>query len=156
MKVSHNLINISTVKSANITNMEENYYIDATEFLNCQQIYNGGDDDNKDANILYAGSMFASNGHQIPSYMFHTQSQLQPPPPPPTTTMFNQEQTATAPAVPNQMIYKYQQPQVQPQSTMALPWFAMAPNPPGPIPAPSNMSSTTLMQKPTNTRVRYF
>jgi len=48
-----------------IENMEENYYIDATEFLNCQQIYDGGDDDNKDANVLYAGPMCASSGQKI-------------------------------------------------------------------------------------------
>ena len=53
--------------------MEAKYYIDETEFLNCQQIYNAGDDDNKDANILYAGSIRASNGHQIRSYMNHTE-----------------------------------------------------------------------------------
>ena len=54
--------------------MESKYYIDETEFLNCQQIYDWGNDDNKDANILYAGSMCGYNGHQIPSYMNHIQS----------------------------------------------------------------------------------
>ena len=46
--------------------MEENHYIDTTEFLNYQQIYyDGGDDDNKDANALYAGLMCASSGQKI-------------------------------------------------------------------------------------------
>jgi len=48
-----------------IENMEDNYYIDATEFLACQQIYDGGDDDNADANALYAGPMCASSGQKI-------------------------------------------------------------------------------------------
>ncbi len=41
-------------------------HYDATEFFNYQQIYyDGGDDDNKDANILYAGPMCASSGQKI-------------------------------------------------------------------------------------------
>ena len=75
-----------------------------------------------------------------------TQSQLHPPAA--TTTMINPTQTAAA-SVPNQMIYKYQQPQVQPQvqpqSTVTQPWLAMAPNPQGPIPASSNMTSSALL-----------
>lgn len=45
-----------------IENMEENGYIDATEFLECQMIYDP-EDDGKGA--LYAGPMCASNGSKI-------------------------------------------------------------------------------------------
>ena len=49
-------------KCAMIENMEENGYIDATEFLECQMIYDP-EDDNKDA--LYAGPICASSGTKI-------------------------------------------------------------------------------------------
>jgi len=48
-----------------IENMEDNNYIDATEFMNCQQIYDGGDDDGADENVLFAGPMCASSGAKI-------------------------------------------------------------------------------------------
>merc|ERR1711934_889387 len=44
-----------------IENMEENGYIDATDFVECQEIQNEGDD----GNALYAGAMCASNGSKI-------------------------------------------------------------------------------------------
>jgi len=44
-----------------IENMEDNGYIDATEFLECQQIGDGGDDGIE----LYAGPMCASSGSKI-------------------------------------------------------------------------------------------
>jgi len=44
-----------------IENMEENGYIDATDFVNCQEIYQGDDD----GSSLYAGAMCASNGSKI-------------------------------------------------------------------------------------------
>lgn len=44
-----------------IENMEANYYLDATNFINCQNIVEGGDDDDG----LYAGPMCASNGQKI-------------------------------------------------------------------------------------------
>jgi len=48
-----------------IENMEDNNYIDASEFLECQQVFDGGDDDNAEANALYAGPMCASSGQKI-------------------------------------------------------------------------------------------
>jgi len=45
-----------------IENMEENGYIDATEFLECAMVYDP-EDDNKDA--LYAGPICASSGTKI-------------------------------------------------------------------------------------------
>eukprot|EP00536_Pseudo-nitzschia_multiseries_P001655 jgi/Psemu1/300901/fgenesh1_kg.21_\ len=45
-----------------IENMEDNGYIDATEFLECQMVYDA-EDDGKSA--LYAGPMCASNGSKI-------------------------------------------------------------------------------------------
>jgi len=47
-----------------IENMEEAGYIDATEFLECQMIYDPEDDGNGD-NALYAGPMCASYGTKI-------------------------------------------------------------------------------------------
>jgi len=44
-----------------IENMEENGYVDATEFLECAQIR----DENDDATALYAGPMCASSGTKI-------------------------------------------------------------------------------------------
>jgi len=44
-----------------IENMEENGYIDATDFVECQEIKDEGDD----GNPLYAGAMCASNGSKI-------------------------------------------------------------------------------------------
>jgi len=46
-----------------IDNMEANYYIDATTFINCQQIQEEDDYYNKEA--LYAGPMCASQGSKI-------------------------------------------------------------------------------------------
>jgi len=45
-----------------IENMEENGYIDATDFVQCQNIQNAGDDDGVE---LYAGAMCASSGYKI-------------------------------------------------------------------------------------------
>jgi len=50
-----------------IENMEDNGYIDATEFLECQMVYDP-EDDGKSA--LYAGPMCASNGSKIKIGMF--------------------------------------------------------------------------------------
>eukprot|EP00535_Pseudo-nitzschia_heimii_P005474 CAMPEP_0197184732 /NCGR_PEP_ID=MMETSP1423-20130617/10449_1 /TAXON_ID=476441 /ORGANISM="Pseudo-nitzschia heimii, Strain UNC1101" /LENGTH=426 /DNA_ID=CAMNT_0042635621 /DNA_START=61 /DNA_END=1341 /DNA_ORIENTATION=- len=50
-----------------IENMEENGYIDATEFLECQMVYDA-EDDGKAA--LYAGPMCASNGSKIKIGLF--------------------------------------------------------------------------------------
>jgi len=44
-----------------IENMEENGYIDATDFVECQEIQDEGDD----GNALYAGAICASNGSKI-------------------------------------------------------------------------------------------
>merc|ERR1712037_325690 len=44
-----------------IENMEENGYIDATDFVECQEIQDEGDD----GYALYAGAMCASNGSKI-------------------------------------------------------------------------------------------
>lgn len=44
-----------------IANMEANYYIDATTFINCQQIQ----EENDDGAALYAGPMCASRGSKI-------------------------------------------------------------------------------------------
>merc|ERR1739848_916436 len=44
-----------------IENMEENGYIDATDFVECQEIQDEGDD----GKALYAGAMCASNGSKI-------------------------------------------------------------------------------------------
>jgi len=44
-----------------IENMEENGYIDATDFVECQEIQDEGDD----GSALYAGAMCASNGSKI-------------------------------------------------------------------------------------------
>jgi hypothetical protein len=50
-----------------IENMEDNGYIDATEFLECQMVYDP-EDDGKGA--LYAGPMCASNGSKIKIGLF--------------------------------------------------------------------------------------
>jgi len=50
-----------------IENMEENGYIDATDFLDCQMVYDP-EDDGKGA--LYAGPMCASNGSKIKIGLF--------------------------------------------------------------------------------------
>jgi hypothetical protein len=44
-----------------IDNMEANYYVDATTFINCQQLQDNGDD----GVALYAGPMCASQGSKI-------------------------------------------------------------------------------------------
>merc|ERR1719203_872422 len=46
----------------NIENMEENGYMDASEFTECQELENGGDDDGA---VFYAGAMCASSGSRI-------------------------------------------------------------------------------------------
>jgi len=46
----------------NIENMEENGYMDASEYTECQQLENGGDDDGA---VYYAGAMCASSGTRI-------------------------------------------------------------------------------------------
>jgi len=51
-----------------IENMEENGYIDATEFLDCQMIYDPEDDGK---NALYAGPMCASGGSKIKIGVFY-------------------------------------------------------------------------------------
>jgi len=51
-----------------IENMEENGYIDATEFLDCQMIYDPEDDGK---NALYAGPMCASEGSKIKIGVFY-------------------------------------------------------------------------------------
>lgn len=45
-----------------IENMEENGYVDATDFMECQMIYDPEDDDKQ---ALYAGPMCASSGSKI-------------------------------------------------------------------------------------------
>jgi len=51
-----------------IENMEDNGYIDATEFLECQALYEPEDDS---ATALYAGPMCASNGSKIKIGVFY-------------------------------------------------------------------------------------
>jgi len=50
-----------------IENMEDNGYIDATDFLGCQLVYDAEDDGN---GSLYAGPMCASNGSKIKIGLF--------------------------------------------------------------------------------------
>ena len=50
-----------------IENMEDNGYIDATEFLECQMVYDPADDGK---GALYAGPMCASNGSKIKIGLF--------------------------------------------------------------------------------------
>merc|ERR1712037_1060456 len=50
-----------------IENMEENGYIDATDFVECQEIQDEGDD----GNALYAGAICASNGSKIKIGVFN-------------------------------------------------------------------------------------
>jgi hypothetical protein len=50
-----------------IENMEDNGYIDATDFLECQMVYDAEDDGN---GSLYAGPMCASNGSKIKIGLF--------------------------------------------------------------------------------------
>lgn len=45
-----------------IDQMEDNFYLDATNFVNCQEIQEGNDDG---ASALYAGPICASNGYKI-------------------------------------------------------------------------------------------
>jgi len=50
-----------------IDDMEENGYIDATEFVECNEIQDGGDD----GEGLYAGAVCASNGYKIKIGVFN-------------------------------------------------------------------------------------
>ena len=54
-----------------IENMEENGYVDATDFLECQMIYDAGDDD---SDKLYAAPICASQGQKIKIGVFTDQN----------------------------------------------------------------------------------
>jgi len=58
-----------------IENMEENGYMDATDFIECQMIYDAGDDN---GNALYAGPVCASGGTQINIGVFKDEDCLIP------------------------------------------------------------------------------
>jgi len=52
-------------------NMEDNGYVDVTEFLGCQLIYDPEDDDDDGEAALYAGPMCTSSGSKIKIGVFY-------------------------------------------------------------------------------------